>query len=112
MATLVIKDDTDIIQKSESNGVLTFQLTDEKFEEASSFKVKTGFTLLNYITDTMMPEFVIGVNKITECIVFDIKENKKTLSIEGRGTKEYFNMGDKAQMRKITIASVLGEDLE
>jgi hypothetical protein len=112
MATLVIKDDTDIIEKSESNGVLTFVLTDEKFAETEQYKDKTGFTLLNYICDTMMPEFVIGVNRIRECIVFDINENKNKLSIQGRGDKDYFNMGNKAEMRKITIASVLGEDLE
>lgn len=112
MATLVIKDDKDIIEKSESNGILTFQLTDEKFDESILFKDKTGFVLLNYICDTMMPEFVIGVNKITECILFDINESRCELSIEGRGKKEYFNMGNKAQMRKIAIASILDEDLD
>jgi hypothetical protein len=112
MATLVIKDDSDIIEKSESNGIYTFVLKEDKFEEVVTYKDKTGFTLLNYICDTMMPEFVIGINKLSDCIVFDINEKKNTLSIQNRGDKEYFNMGDKAEIRKITIASILGEDYE
>jgi hypothetical protein len=111
--TLVISDDSDIIEKSESNSILTFKLIDCKFSEVAKFKEKTGFVLLNYICDTMMPEFVIGVNRLTDCIVFDINESKNTLCIECRGGKEYFNMGNKAEIRKIKISSLLddGDDI-
>ena len=111
MQYLFIEDNLDIIEKSESCGVYIFKLKDEKFSEVLSFKDKTGFTLLNYVCDTMMPEFVIGVNRMYDCIVFDINENKKELSIQHRGIKEFVSLKDKAEIRKIKICAILDDDV-
>ncbi len=108
MATLIINENKDVLEYSEMSGQMNFRVNTEVYEKVLEFRDKTGFNLLYYVSDSIMPEIVIGVEKHENCIIFDTNDYTTSFVIEGNN-KEFFNLSQKGKIRKYKIEDLLGD---
>lgn len=108
MATLIINEYVDVIEHSVMGKQLTFKVNCDFYKTVIGFKNKTGFNLLFYVSDNVMNDIIIGIEKYENCIIFNMDDKLYTFCIEG-SDKEFFNLSQKGKIRKFKIDELLGE---